>query len=488
MAKNKDAFGNATPAGGRQESVRPAERTLFRGADVITLDQGLGELRETDVLVDGGHIVAIGNDLAVDDAEVIEGAGKILMPGLLDVHRHVWESFAMGKTPKISPKAQHYMDWKAQVKVFFSPEDAYFAEYMGGILSINSGITSLVDHCHIFPSLELAEQAARGLIASGIAGTFVYELQNMTSYGLGATIPRWNVEPNTLADDAEAWSVAGHLRERVFPGDDNLLRFGLADYFIGRSMTDVIKQFERIRAFEPHILATHFHIGRVPDAPGYFSRLGQLGEAGILGPDFQVIHANGITDEELRMLKSEGSMVASTTLGEQSYPYPSIHGRARQMGVAVGIGIDAPLDFSDDYFECIRSAFYNLFRTDEGRRIALSYQAEDVLHFATGQAVHAMRERKTGTIAVGQRADLVLLDTARLGFPAEGLLAERVVNYANQQDVDSVWIAGVARKRHGQMIGVDMAALKRKTEALFTRIQAQADTITFATPSQPLFH
>jgi hypothetical protein len=73
----------------------------------------------------------------------------------------------------------------------------------------------------------------------------------------------------------------------------------------------------------------------------------------------------------------------------------------------------------------------------------------------------------------------LLLRTDRIGFPTVGLLADRVVNYANQPDIDSVWIAGVARKRHGRMIGVDMAALKAKIVTASSRINRDGDTITF---------
>ncbi len=56
-------------------------------------------------------------------------------------------------------------------------------------------------------------------------------------------------------------------------------------------------------------------------------------------------------------------------------------------------------------------------------------------------------------------------------------LAERVANFSSYSDLDSVWVAGVARKRDGRMVGVDMAALKQKVNAMTERLHAQADTI-----------
>ena len=80
---------------------------------------------------------------------------------------------------------------------------------------------------------------------------------------------------------------------------------------------------------------------------------------------------------------------------------------------------------------------------------------------------------------MGKRADLVLLRTDRIGFAMQGSLADRVVNFASREDVDSVWISGVARKRHGKVIGVDWAFLKSQIEAAQARFGPKAASITF---------
>jgi cytosine/adenosine deaminase-related metal-dependent hydrolase len=85
----------------------------------------------------------------------------------------------------------------------------------------------------------------------------------------------------------------------------------------------------------------------------------------------------------------------------------------------------------------------------------------------------------TGTISVGKRADLVLLRTDRIGFTMLGSLADRVLNFASLADVDSVWVAGQARKRNGQMIGVNWGDLKSQVAEAQKRIGPLAASITF---------
>ena len=86
---------------------------------------------------------------------------------------------------------------------------------------------------------------------------------------------------------------------------------------------------------------------------------------------------------------------------------------------------------------------------------------------------------EAGAIAVGKRADLVLLRTDRIGFASLGSLADRVLNFASLPDIDSVWVAGQLRKRGGQMIGVDWADLKSQVVTAQQRIGQQAASITF---------
>ena len=77
-----------------------------------------------------------------------------------------------------------------------------------------------------------------------------------------------------------------------------------------------------------------------------------------------------------------------------------------------------------------------------------------------------------------KRADLVLLNTKRVGFAIQGSLADRVVNFASREDVDSVWVGGEARKRDGKMIGVDWATLKSQIEVAQARFGPEAASIT----------
>lgn len=477
-AARPSAAATARPA----DRIAPAHRTLIRNADLVTMDPKLGEIAAADVLLDGGKVAAVGKGLQAGGAEVIDATGMILMPGMIDGHRHLWEGMDNGVIAKISRSVNDYTPYKYRTMVAYTPEDAWLAQYASAIQAIDSGVTSLLDYCHIFHTPELAEQAARGIIASGIGGTFCYQISHTPTYRPGDTVKLADADAmrNAAPDDLH-WQTVKMLREKVFTGNDGLMRFGLCPRagLSGVPMPEVAAEYARIRSFQPHIVAMHHsRWGGAPLPPEQFSEVSQLGKAGLLGPDYHISHGVGLTDEELAMCRDNGTMICATTMGEHSYAYPSVHGRARAAGVAAGIGVDGALAFTSDFFQHVRSAFYSLFRSDEGKKIALAYRGEDVLDFATRLGAKAIREGDTtGTITPGKRADLLLLRTDRLSFPTAGLLSERVANYANQEDIDTVWIAGVVRKRGGKLVGIDMPALKRRMNEASARINALGATV-----------
>jgi cytosine/adenosine deaminase-related metal-dependent hydrolase len=71
-------------------------RTLIRSATILTMDDRLGDIAGGDLLVDGDRIAAIGHNIAAADADIIEGRGKIVIPGLINAHMHTWQTALRG--------------------------------------------------------------------------------------------------------------------------------------------------------------------------------------------------------------------------------------------------------------------------------------------------------------------------------------------------------------------------------------------------------
>lgn len=488
-------FGKTTSANAMQVTAANAAEprpTLIRGADLLTMDPTLKEMQETDVLIEKGRISAIGKDLSTEGAEVIEADGMILMPGMCDGHRHLWHTVDAGRLAKTHPSVYAtYQEWKMRTIVSMNPEDHYLAGYLGGLMAIDSGVTSVIDYAHGQINAENALAAGEGVKDSGVAGWFAFQLGVSSTYKPGDVVPLSVADSQRIAATTEThWATAERLQKEVFSGSSDIMQLGLAPASgMGSRLEDIKREWTRIRDMGVKLLAAHVHKPPSPTPKGTMgyrdSGVPDLQAAGLLGPDYHLAHANRLTSEELKMLLDTGGMVCATAMGE--FPYmasanrgPSVHGRARAAGVATGIGIDVNLVLTQDYFEHARAAFWNLYLSPEGTIIASAYKSDDTLDFVTALGARAMRLGDvTGTITVGKRADLVLLRTDRIGFAMQGSLADRVLNFGSLSDIDSVWVAGTARKRNGQMIGVDWAKLKSQVAEAQKRIGPLAASITF---------
>ena len=473
-----------------EDVVGNQPRTLIRDADVLTMDPTLGEQLATDVLVENGRVVAVGKGLAANGADVIDAQGMILMPGMIDGHRHVWTVIGLGRMTKFSPSDYPYFPWKMAAVVAMEPEDHYIAELVGGLQAIDSGVTSILDYAHGQDSEAKAMAAAQGLKDSGIAGWFAYQLGISYSFQLGDTVSaaRMFEEIAAAQSSEQEWNTAARLQKDLFHDRSAPLQLALGPAMWNGALIDDMKvEWARVRSSGVDLLVAHMHKPAQPFPAGVMGHRGSgvpdLHEAGLLGPDYHVAHANRLTSEELEMLRDSGGMIAATTMGEfpymtQAHRGPSVHGRARAAGVPVGIGMDVSMGLPGDYFEHVRSSLWSHYTDEESRQIVSDYRSQDTLDFVTALGAKAIRlGDKTGTITVGKRADLVLLSTDRIGFGMMGSLADRVVTFASTSDIDSVWIAGQAKKRHGEMLGVDWPSLKARLRESQDRVDQKIATV-----------
>lgn len=102
------------------DSIAPAPAAsaarLLRGGTVLTSDPQVADLLRGDVLIRGGRIAAVGEDLPVGpNVEIVDVSGTIVLPGLVDAHQHVWEGRTCSNTrrwgsartsPRSSPRGR----------------------------------------------------------------------------------------------------------------------------------------------------------------------------------------------------------------------------------------------------------------------------------------------------------------------------------------------------------------------------------------------
>ena len=76
-----------------------SRKLLLRGGVVLTLDDAIGDFKRGDVLVERGKIVAVGPNIQAGGAQVVDCSGKIVIPGFVDTHRHMWQGLLRNAGP-----------------------------------------------------------------------------------------------------------------------------------------------------------------------------------------------------------------------------------------------------------------------------------------------------------------------------------------------------------------------------------------------------
>ena len=148
---------------------------LIQGGHVVTVDPSLGDFVDGDVLVSDGLIAEVGHHLVASapEAEVIDARGRLVIPGLVDTHRHVWQGAIGGFTPQMTG-AGYELAVLRGIAPRHTPNDIYAGTLWGALQALDAGITTVGDWAHNLQSAEHADADLRGLQDSGIRGYFLY--------------------------------------------------------------------------------------------------------------------------------------------------------------------------------------------------------------------------------------------------------------------------------------------------------------------------
>lgn len=168
-------FGNLLTPLTASAKVRelPARREfIVRNAYVITMDSKLGDLARGDVHICNGKINAVGVSLTAPNAELIDGQGMIVLPGLIDTHWHMWNTLLRSMSG--DRKEHDYFPTSASLGKVFTPEDMYQGVRLAAAEAIFSGITTVHDWNHNIRKPAYADAALQALTDAGIRARFSY--------------------------------------------------------------------------------------------------------------------------------------------------------------------------------------------------------------------------------------------------------------------------------------------------------------------------
>jgi 5-methylthioadenosine/S-adenosylhomocysteine deaminase len=438
---------SSAAAGPTVEALAAAARILIRNAAlVLTMEPQvgigpLGILETADVLFAGETIVAVGTGLQDADAVILDATGKIVLPGFVDVHNHLWQSLIRG-----CGTDKDLLDWLKECVfpmrgVGITEQEAYAAVRLSTLDLIATGVTTVVDDSHSFTPAFVAGNV-RALQDSGLRFVYAY---------CGST-ERFNdmrrVKTALIDSHPRAtFQVCSH------PG------MGLLDWLTATSRL----------AQELHV-TLNLHVNEnIKQRQDEAFKAMQL--AGAFDAKLLVNHAIHLTDEEIAQLAAHDVRVAHNPLSNMRLASGIIRlPEMRAAGIKVGLGLDGGTNDTSDAFANMRAAI-GLQRVKSLAPHTFPTVIDVLRMGSLGGAEVLDMEHNIGSLIPGKKADLIILDPSHINFAPRWDWLSQIVFNGQPSNVAYVFVDGKPLKVAGRVVGGEQAEIVQAVEATAQRIK-----------------
>ena len=406
------------------------------------------------VRVENGVITAIGPGKALrqhDSGEVINGIGCVLMPGLINAHTHLYQVLLRAVWEDLE-----LMPWLKRIygcARVLRPEHFYAGSLFGCIEAIRSGVTTLCEHNFLNPSPECAFETLRAIKESGVRAVFARTIMDA-----GEIVPDCTKEKPEQAFRRIEEILAQHRS-----GDQ--LRFMTGPNTPPINTTaGILKEIRRFAddksiGISAHVAESKSVVECVQHDHGKNGVVEFLHDFGIPGKNSVFAHSVHISKEEIALLRQTGTSVShnpvsNMMLGDGVAPVVEM----LRQGVNVALGTDgAASNHSQDLFDTMKAAslLQKVHHQDAG-----VIDPYSVLRMATlGGAKALGLDSLCGTIEIGKRADLILVDLETVHSQPVNDIFSQIVHCAKASDVRTVMVGGELLMRDRRLLGHDEARL-----------------------------
>jgi 5-methylthioadenosine/S-adenosylhomocysteine deaminase len=428
------------------------------------MDPAIGDQPDSDVLVRKGVIVDVrpGLETSASGAEVIEARGRLVIPGLVDTHRHVWQGAIGGFTPQTTGAGYGPLVLTG-IAPKHSADDVYAGTLWGALQALDAGITTIADWAHNLQSAAHADADLRGLQESGIRGYFLYGGPGPQSDDPNPPHPR----------------DARRMRDEQFrTGTNGRLRMGMA--LRGPCFTTPERNAADFEFARELGLPISLHVGMA----GTAEAVTDLQRLGLLGADVNYAHGNMLTDEEFDLIAaSRGtlSITPSTDMLMQFGTYPGT-GRALERSIVSGFGVDTICSAGTDLFSEMRLALAaersraNAPALARGEQVpAVDLNQRDMLRLATLDGARVWNlDSQIGSLTPGKQADIAIIDMRSPHLDGFGDPVAVMVLGAGPADVETVIVGGDVVKRDGQLVGARVDSARKLMRETRDRLRSRS--------------
>lgn len=408
---------------------------LVQNGLVVTVDQQQPVIEDGAVAIHAGKIVAVGPTAEVTKQfqarKVLDARRKAVMPGFVDTHHHFLQNFHKGtrddlalidwidnvSVPRIRVAVQDYLKGVYDIQIH--------ASKLGCVDCIKSGITTILNmEWATHPSVvDVFEQA----------GIRVRHTITMTD--------QW-ISPEVILPHDRLLVLADELKERCQSSANGRVSFSYGLACPNSCSVGLIKE---VRAMaDRNQIPVHIHIAETEYEWNNIHNLfgttptGHLHNLGLLGPDVQGAHSIWLSDEDIDLYRKTGTKVVhnpecNMKIADGIAPIAKM----LEAGLVVSLGTDScSVNDNMDMFEAMRTAAFLQKVTTMNPAVL---PAATTLRMATLGGAEALNmEDEIGSLEVGKKADLLLVDLSGAHMRPINNLENSLVYCANAGDIQTV--------------------------------------------------
>ena len=443
---------------------------ILTNALVVPMTQNRKSFRGY-VRIKHGSIAEVGegSPATIDDnEETIDGAGCVLMPGLINAHTHLYQVLlrAVWEDLQLLPWLQRIYG-AAQV---LRPEHFYAGTMLGCTEAIQSGVTTLCEHNFLNPHPECAFETVRAIRDSGLRAIFARTIMDTGE-----------IVPGCVREKPD--QAFRHVEELIATNKDT----DLFSFMTGpntpplNTTSELLKEIRRFAdekriGISAHVAESKSVVEFTQEKHGKSGVVTFLDDFGIPARTSIFAHCVHISDSEIQILTERGTSVShnpvsNMMLGDGVAPVVAM----LRSGVNVALGTDgAASNHCQDLFETMKTASLLQKVHHQNAGIIDPYA---VLHMATVGGARALGlSSACGTIDVGKRADLILIRLDAVHNQPVNDLFSQLVHCAKASDVQTVIVDGrvVMRDRQLQLTeeGKVLEQARTANRDLMTRLTA----------------
>ncbi|MHA1713827.1 MAG: amidohydrolase family protein [Candidatus Ranarchaeia archaeon] len=423
---------------------------MIKNGIVVSMDEKGTIIVDGAVIVEGDRIKAIGPSPELEDqydaGEVIDAKGGVIMPGFICNHCHTHGQAYIGEPlydlgpPPITFLQVLGRDWWPKLEDALTKDDVYnVARYTCSQLMKN-GFTYVLDVMEAPVALPgVLETEAKALLSIGMRGRPVQEATERISVDNGELGLKENL----------------NFALKYKKENDSLVKGALCAHTVWSCSEEMLRHMRELA--NKHGIPMTMHVNESPFEADYSRKyLGKpsfvyLDEIGVLGPDFLAAQAVQSTEEECKIIaekqvKISHNIQTNMMGGDGLTPIKSM----LELGVTCGMGNDG---FYLDPFENLRV----IQQAHRGfHRDASLFPSEKLLAFGTIEnAKTVWMENNIGSLEVGKKADLIILDLKAPGPVLKRNVLDMIVNHGYGTKTKLTMIDGRVTVKNRKLVFAD---------------------------------